>query len=116
MNAHPKSIVFTGAEVSDIVEGLEPVNRGMRLRLKQEQVKGNSAQLIGRFQLLEEGQGEYASYLTEFVGETHSAKDFIELLLERINRNKKKPLKILHIFNTNMVGIVRPKDPDSFSK
>ena len=100
------SIQWTGAQVGDLVEGLEIVNRGMVLKLKQEQSKGSSGPLIGRFELIEAGTGEYAEHLANFLGQTYSARDFIDQLLERINQNSKRPLKTIQIFNCNLLGVV----------
>lgn len=107
MEAHPESIFYSGADVNDIVVGLEPVNKGLRLQLKQEQAKGFGNQIVGRFKLLESGEGDYSTYLNELVGETATAIDFVERLLERINVDQQRPLKVLHIFNCNMLGIDR---------
>jgi len=107
MQAHPKSMFYSGADVNAVVVGLEPVNEGLRLQLKQEQAIGFGNQVVGRFKILDSGEGHYSTCLDEFVGETATAKDFIERLLERINEKQKRPLKVLHIFNCNMLGLDR---------
>lgn len=103
--ADPKSILFTGADVGDVVEGLKTANRGLILRLKQEQPKGHSGRLIGRFEILSSGGGDYGEHLREFVGQSFSCRDLIDQLLEKINLNRKKPLKTLQIFNCNILGV-----------
>jgi len=106
--ANPNSILYTGATASDEVEGMEDRNRGMILRLKQEQPKGESGRWPkGRVYVLEAGTGTYAEYIKEFVGQTLDGKVLHDELLDRINAQRKQSLSRLTILDRNGLGIRR---------
>ena len=93
--AEPGSILETGADALDVVEGMTEKNVGLRLRVKQPQVKHENGWLKGRFEILDEGNGYYAAQIKPLVGETMNAADFVEAVLANIGNTTKKKLTVV---------------------
>jgi hypothetical protein len=75
------SVLETGADALDIVEGITQKNVGLRLQLKQPQQKFENGWLRGRFEVLAEGNGTYSEQIRPLVGQTMNAAEFIEAVL-----------------------------------
>lgn len=103
---HPDSLIFTGAELLAEVVGLVSANEGLRLKVKQEQQRGWSKVIKGRFELVSAGIGDYSEQLRPFEGQTFSANDLIDEVLQQMSRSSKHVPKTLQIFNCNILGLV----------
>jgi hypothetical protein len=76
----PNSVSDTGARSGCIVRGLVPQNDGLRLRILEDQPKGETGPIKGRFQILEVGHNKHAPALLELLGATTDAEEVIIVL------------------------------------
>jgi hypothetical protein len=109
--ADPRSIFCNeGAKAGDRVVGLHPKNRGLILKLRQDQLRGESGSVKGRFDVIEAGDGDYADYIAGFIGQTLNASEMTEMLLSAINSSRTKSLSKLTIFDRNSLGVAPPAE------
>jgi hypothetical protein len=67
----------TGAQAGDILVGIDKLNRGLQVRVRENQEK-DGGRIEGTFDVLDAGNGYYSQYLNTFVGKTYrEAKDLI---------------------------------------
>ena len=103
--ALPRSILFTGAKTGSLARGLRKGNRGLILKLLQDQPVHENGWVKGRFVVLEAGDGTYGAYLKAFVGRTVTVGEIQPGLLEAINATRSKSLSRLTVFDRNSLGI-----------
>lgn len=97
----PGTVKETGAKSGDILFGIEKSNNGLKIRIHKNQAPGNGGRIEGDFDLLEAGDGVYASYLHEFVGDAFlSASELIENVARKSGAQK-----CTHILNRNMMRV-----------
>ena len=83
--------------------GVTDKNRGLILKLRQEQKKGENGWLKGRFDVIGPGTGTYQQYSKKSVGRTLNAKEMIDEMLELINISTGSNLRDLP-FSTAIVS------------
>ncbi len=94
----PGTVKETGAKAGDILvgHGSKSLNRGMRIKVHRDQPKGEGGRIVGSFDLLGSGNGTYASYLEEFVGQSfHNAEELLHAI------QAKGAVKATHLLNRN---------------
>ena len=94
-SAEHGSILFTGAVALSLVEGMTDKNRGLILKIKQEQNKGENGWIKGRFEIIDAGTGYYAEQIRPLVGQTMNAADMIEKVIGELGPTTKTKLTIL---------------------
>jgi hypothetical protein len=70
----------TGARGGSVLRGLVLHNHGLRLRVLQDQCKGQEGPLRGHFEILDVGDNKHATSLLQFVGATTDAQEIITVL------------------------------------
>jgi hypothetical protein len=76
----PKRVSDTGARSGCILRGVVPHNEGIRLRIMQDQSKGTTGPIQGRFEILDVGNNKHANSLLELVGRTTDAEAVLTIL------------------------------------
>lgn len=106
--AKKDSVKFTGANIGDELIGIIDCNHNLRIQIheKQKREENFGGRIKGSFTLLEAGDGDYNQYLTNYVGDDFEAKTLIDLLCQRINKDKNLKLDRLQIFNRNILKVV----------
>ncbi|MCX5815309.1 MAG: HNH endonuclease [Proteobacteria bacterium] len=78
--AKPDTVKHTGAKAGDILVGREKKNQGLRIRVHSSQ-KEVGTRIEGGFELLDAGNGDYASSMSEFTGhQFENARQLIDLI------------------------------------
>jgi hypothetical protein len=75
-----KRVSDTGARNGCILRGFVPHNEGLRLRLLQDQPKGVTGPIQGRFDILDVGNNKHATSLLQLLGATTDAEEVLLLL------------------------------------
>jgi hypothetical protein len=75
-----KRVSGAGARSGCILRGVVPHNEGIRLRILQDQPKGTTGPIQGRFEILNVGNNKHANSLLELVGRTTDAKEVVNVL------------------------------------
>ena len=73
----PKRVTDTGARSGCILRGIVPQNDGLRLRVLEDQPKGEAGPVKARFQILDVGNNKHASSLLELLGATTDAEEVV---------------------------------------
>ena len=96
------TVVNTGANSGALLEGMEPRNMALRLKVHQDQDPEKGGRIIGSFDLLEAGNGTYAQYFKPLVGQSFcNAAELIDLVASDPNANKCR-----HVLNCNGLKLV----------
>jgi hypothetical protein len=74
------SVADTGAESGCILRGAKPYNKGLRLRIYQDQAKGNPGPIQGSFQILQTGDNKHAAVLGDLLGMSLDSSGLLHLL------------------------------------
>ena len=102
MFEEPKSDIVKdkGAKVGDILVGIKPSNRDLRVRVHQSQ-NADRKQIRGSFDLISAGTGQYAAAMSGLEGTTfQTAKDLIEIV-----RGKSGNEKCTYILHGDMLRV-----------
>jgi hypothetical protein len=92
-------VKYTGAQADSILIGISKLNKGLLIRVEQEQEKSGS-RIEGKFTLLDPGDGLYYEILQNFTGKTFAtAAD----LMEQIRSNGGE--KCTHILNRGCLRV-----------
>ena len=70
----------TGAKTGCILCGAAPNNTGLRLRLLQDQPKGQGGPIGGAFQILDVGNNKHSEFLEDLLGRTTDAEEVVRLI------------------------------------
>jgi len=76
----PPSIHDSGAVAGCILCGIGGNNRGLRLRVLQDQPKGAWGPLAGRFVILDAGENKHTQSLEALVGQVTDAQEVLRVL------------------------------------
>ena len=80
-NYQPRNAVSqTGAKTGCILCGAAPNNTGLRLRLLQDQPKGQGGPIGGSFQILDVGNNKHSEFLEGLLGRTTDAEEVVRLI------------------------------------
>jgi hypothetical protein len=60
-----------------VLRGVGPANRGLRLRVLEEQPRGHEGPLLGRFVLLDAGEGKHAGALRPLLNREADADEVL---------------------------------------
>lgn len=70
----------TGAKSGCILCGAGPNNTGLRLRILQDQPRGEGGPLRGSFQILNVGDNKYSEFLEGLLGRATDAEEVVRLI------------------------------------
>src|SRR5437899_9556447 len=70
----------TGGRAGSIVCGAAPSNNGLRLRVLQDQPRGQSGPIQGSFQILNAGDNKYSEFLQGLLGRATDAEEVVRLI------------------------------------
>lgn len=97
----PGTVKETGAPAGAVLEGAQPFNAGLRIKVMRGQSSGRGGRIEGAFELLAPGTGRYASHLQPYVGEAfNAAKELIEAVKAQPGGEK-----CTHILNRNCLRL-----------
>jgi hypothetical protein len=86
----------TGAKAGDVLIGIEPRNRNLRIRVDRDQTR-EGGRVQGSFELTTAGDGAYSRHITPFAGRSYrSAKELIDQIATRPGA-----AKVRHVLNRN---------------
>ena len=91
----------TGAGYGDLLEGSDPHNKGLVLRILSDQEIGKGDRLQGEVEIVQAGSGPYARSLETFVGKGP------KLAKEIINAVKHDHRKASHFLNANNLRLIQ---------
>ncbi len=74
------TVARDGASAGRILCGCGGNNQGLRLRILQDQEKGNGGPIVGDFVILEVGDNRHASVLAELLLRTTNAEEVLRLI------------------------------------
>jgi hypothetical protein len=69
----PRTVEQTGAAAGSVLRGVFPHNRGVRLRVLDEQTRGNGGPVVGDVVLLDGGDNKHRSVLVQFLNRVTDA-------------------------------------------
>jgi hypothetical protein len=69
----PNAVCRTGAKTGCVLGGAAKNNRGLRLRIMQDQPRGSDGPLVGAFHILDVGDNKYSACLEALVGRATDA-------------------------------------------
>jgi hypothetical protein len=75
-----QTVASAGAKAGWTLVGTGFTNRGVRLKILQDQAKGNSGPLTGSFEILDVGDNQHSSLLTQLLGATTDAASVLALI------------------------------------
>jgi hypothetical protein len=70
----------TGARAGSTLLGTGSSNRGLRVRIMQDQPRGHGGPILGRFEILDPGDNKHADVLRDLLGATTDAESLLRLL------------------------------------
>jgi hypothetical protein len=70
----------TGAKTGCILCGAGPNNMGLRLRILQDQPRGQGGPIQGSFQILNVGDNKYSEFLEGLLGRATEAEEVLRLI------------------------------------
>jgi hypothetical protein len=76
----PNRVNNTGARSGCILRGVASQNEGLRLRVLQDQPKGEGGPIKGRFEILDVGDNKHSDSLQELLGATTDAEEVITVI------------------------------------
>jgi hypothetical protein len=86
----------TGAKTGCILCGAAPNNTGLRLRILQDQPRGQGGALSGSFQILNVGDNKYAEFLEGLLGRATDAEEVVRTI-------RREYRQCVSIVNTNVL-------------
>jgi hypothetical protein len=93
------TVLHTGADANDVLEGAGEANKGLRIQVRVRQPKGIAGPVDGKFVLIDAGAGPYSELLGPFRGSTFStAKQLFSAV-----RDEPSGKKCTHILNKNLL-------------
>lgn len=76
----PSSVVDNGAAAGGVLRGAGMNNQGLRLRISQDQARGQSGPIRGDFVILEVGDNIHAATLARLVQRTTDAQEVVHII------------------------------------
>jgi len=70
----------TGAARNSVLVGIAPPNDGLRLRVLQDQPKGDGGPIKGELQILDVGNNKHSESLRKLLGRTTDAEEVVSLI------------------------------------
>jgi hypothetical protein len=70
----------TGAKRDSILVGVAPHNEGLRLKILQDQPKGDGGPIKGRLQILDVGDNKHSESLRTLLGRTTDAEEVVTII------------------------------------
>ena len=100
----PGTVKQTGAAAGAVLVGIaeDPGNRGLRVRVRDPQPSGEGGDIVGAFDLLSAGTGQYALYLK---GHENSAFKSADYLLVRVQSVGGDARDCTHILKRNKLRV-----------
>jgi hypothetical protein len=94
----PSSVNTSGAAAGSVLRGAVPNNRGLRLRVLQDQARGTDGPILGRFVVLDAGDNKHSESLKAFAGQVTDAG----VLLLALRRQHPGCVSVV---NTNLLAL-----------
>jgi hypothetical protein len=88
----------TGAKNGCILCGAAPNNTGLRLRILQDQARGQGGPIGGPFQILDVGNNKYSEFLEGLLGRTTHAEEVVRII-------RREYPGCVNIVNTNILVV-----------
>lgn len=87
-----------GALAGSLLRGCGGNNQGLRLRILQDQVKGNSGPITGNFVILDLGDNKHSDTLSELLNQVTNAQVVLRLL-------RQQSPGCVSVANANILGV-----------
>ena|SRR5438270_105507 len=87
-----------GANAGSILCGSGRNNQGLRLRISQDQSRGNDGAITGTFQLLGVGENKHAQSLERLLGKTTTSEEILGII-------RRDYPGCVHVANTNILVV-----------
>jgi hypothetical protein len=87
-----------GAAAGRVLRGSSPINEGLRLRVLQEQPRGNDGPIRGRFLILDVGNNKHSDALTALLGRATDALEVLALI-------RREHEGCVSVVNTNILAM-----------
>jgi hypothetical protein len=75
-----KAVCRTGAKTGSVLEGMAKNNKGLRLRIMEDQVRSPGGPISGGFHILDVGKNKYSKCLETHVGQATDADQVVRTL------------------------------------
>jgi hypothetical protein len=85
-----------GAKAGCILCGSGMNNKGLRLRISQDQLRGHDGSITGTFEILDVGENKHAQSLQGLVGKMTSSEETLDLI-------RRDHPGCVHVANTNIL-------------
>ncbi len=105
MEFRPRNTVDKiGAKTGCILRGTVRQNKGLRLRIFQDQIRGPGGPIQGRFEILAVGDNKHAPFLEGLLGRPTDAEEVLRIL-------RQESVACVSVVNANILTIETGNDP-----
>jgi len=70
----------TGAAAGSVLRGVVPTNMGLRVRISQEQKRGNPGPVVGPFVILDVGENKHGAFLAALLRRPTDAQEVVGVI------------------------------------
>ena len=95
-NVFPPTVKQRGASAGSILQGVSPNNKGLRLRVQDEQPRGQDGPIRGNFTILDVGDNKHAASLYALQGQTTNAQQVLAAI-------RVESAACVNVANTNLL-------------
>jgi hypothetical protein len=98
------AVSHTGAKSGSVLGGAAPNNRGLRLRIFEDQFRGSGGPIGGSFRILDVGDGKHAERLAGLLGQATDAGEVLRLI-------RQQQPQCVNVVNANILVVEAEETP-----